>query len=179
MWIFMPNWMFTQKAWFVAEWHMKASTSSLRYSSVVSQESIRIAHTVAALNDLEVLVAMLVLYIFIQITKEMSVQLQVKNLGLMQDNKLLWIKPCMVWKVQVLHEERIWLPPWMTNLSIKPCQDDQDTWMQQQALKPDGMNYYEYVLSNVDDILVLLNRASTIMENLSALYSSKENASKC
>ena len=42
---------------------MKATPSSLRHSSVVSQESFRIAFTVAAFNDLEVLVAMLVLYI--------------------------------------------------------------------------------------------------------------------
>ena len=51
--------------------------------------------------------------------------------------------------------------------------------MTRPALRPDGMKYYEHVLINVDNILVLSNRASSIMENLSALYYIKENASKC
>ena len=59
----MSNWMFYLESLILAEGHMTATPSSLRHSSVVSQESFRIAFTVAAFNDLEVLVAMLVLYI--------------------------------------------------------------------------------------------------------------------
>ena len=47
----------------------------------------------------------------------------------------------------------------------------------QPAVKPDGTKYYEYVLIYVDDILVTSHRASTIMDNLSALYRLKENPS--
>ena len=48
---------FTRKARFVAGGHMTEAPASLTYSSVVSRESVRIAFTVAALNDLDVLVA--------------------------------------------------------------------------------------------------------------------------
>ena len=48
---------FTQKAQVVAGEHMTEAQASLTYSSVVSHESIRIAFTVAALNNLDVLIA--------------------------------------------------------------------------------------------------------------------------
>ena len=47
----------------------------------------------------------------------------------------------------------------------------------QPAVKPDGTKFYEYVLIYVDDILVILHRASTFMDNLSALYCLKEDPS--
>ena len=45
---------FTQKARFVAGRHMTEKLASLTYSSVVSCDSVRIAFTVAVLNDLYV-----------------------------------------------------------------------------------------------------------------------------
>ena len=48
---------FTQKARFVSGGHMTEAPVSLTYSSMVSCESIRIAFMVAALNDLDVLIA--------------------------------------------------------------------------------------------------------------------------
>ena len=64
----------------------------------------------------------------------------------------------------------------MTDLHFTPCQADPDVWMQP-AVKPDRTKYYEYVLIYVNDILVISHRASTIMNNLSALYCLKENPS--
>ena len=57
----------------------------------------------------------------------------------------------------------------MTDLNFTLCQADPDVWMQP-AVKPDSTKYYEYVLIYVDVILVISHRASTIMDNLSALY---------
>ena len=64
----------------------------------------------------------------------------------------------------------------MTDLHFTPCQADPDVWMQP-AVKPDGTKYYDYVLTYVNDILVLSHKASTIMDNLSALCCLKENPS--
>ncbi len=47
----------TQKAWFVARWHMTDPPKDATYSSVVLQDSVRIAFLTAALNDLDVLAA--------------------------------------------------------------------------------------------------------------------------
>ena len=44
-------------------------------------------------------------------------------------------------------------------------------------MKPDSTKYYEYVLIYVDNYLVILHTASTIMDNPSASYCSKENSS--
>ena len=69
---------------------------------------------------------------------------------------------------------RVHLASTMTDLSFTPCQADPDVWMQP-AVKPGSTKYYEYVLIYVNDILVISQRASTIMDNLSVLYCLKEN----
>ena len=48
---------FTRKARLVGGGHLTDEPSSLTYSSVVSRDSVRIAFTIAALNDLDVLTA--------------------------------------------------------------------------------------------------------------------------
>ena len=45
---------FTRKAQFVAGGHMMEALALLTYSSVVSRECVRIAFTVAVLNDLDI-----------------------------------------------------------------------------------------------------------------------------
>jgi hypothetical protein len=48
---------FTRKARFVAGGHWTDTQTQLTYSSVVTQDSVRIAFLIAALNDLEILAA--------------------------------------------------------------------------------------------------------------------------
>lgn len=48
---------FTCKARFVARGHMTNPPTSLTYSSVISRESVRISFLLAALNDIDILVA--------------------------------------------------------------------------------------------------------------------------
>ena len=48
---------FTRKARFVAGGHTTETPAYMTYSSVVSSESVRIAFTIAALNDLDILMA--------------------------------------------------------------------------------------------------------------------------
>jgi hypothetical protein len=48
---------FTRKARFVAGGHTTEAPAYMTYSSVVSRESVRIAFTIAALNDLDILMA--------------------------------------------------------------------------------------------------------------------------
>eukprot|EP00957_Ditylum_brightwellii_P129255 9859945-Ditylum_brightwellii.AAC.1 len=48
---------FTRKARFVARGHMTEPPSSLTYLLVVSRETVRIALTIAALNDLDIMAA--------------------------------------------------------------------------------------------------------------------------
>jgi len=49
---------FTWKARFVAGGHTTEAPASMTYSSMVSRESVRIAFLIAALNHLEIFVAM-------------------------------------------------------------------------------------------------------------------------
>jgi hypothetical protein len=42
----------------------------------------------------------------------------------------------------------------MTDLGFKPCYADNDVWMKP-SIKTDGLEYYEYVLTYVDDYLCI------------------------
>ena len=62
----------------------------------------------------------------------------------------------------------------MKDLDYSPCQADADVWMRP-MIKPDGFEYWEYVLIYVDDILVVSHEPERLMESLSALYRLKED----
>ena len=54
---------------------------------------------------------------------------------------------------------------------------DPDVWLRK-ASKPDGFQYYEYVLCYVDDILAVSSKPQAIMDFLSARYTLKEGSVK-
>ena len=54
---------------------------------------------------------------------------------------------------------------------------DADVWLRPSS-KPDGFQYYEYVLVYVDDLLVLSHQAPNIMQALENFYRLKDGYSK-
>lgn len=54
---------------------------------------------------------------------------------------------------------------------------DPDVWLHL-ACKPNGYKYYEYLLANVDDILVLSHNPGKILAHLSEYYRLKDGYSK-
>jgi hypothetical protein len=57
----------------------------------------------------------------------------------------------------------------LQDAGFKACKADTDMWMRL-AVKLDGSKYYEYVLSYVDEILVVSERPKRNMEGLEAKY---------
>ena len=51
----------------------------------------------------------------------------------------------------------------MIYLGFSSCLADPDVWMRT-ATKPDGYNYWEYILVHYDDLLVISHRAELVMK---------------
>ena len=164
---------FTRKARFVAGGHMTEPPASLTYSSVVSQESVRIALTVAALNDLDVLAADVGNAYLNADCREKIWCIAGPEFGSNQGKKVIIVRALYGLKSSGA-AWRAHLASTMSDLHFEPCQAEPDLWMRP-ASKPDGFTYWEYVLIYVDDLLVVSHQANEIMENISALYRLKED----
>ncbi len=65
----------------------------------------------------------------------------------------------------------------LKDLGFFSCLADPDVWMHK-AKKPDGTEYYEYILVYIDDVLVLSHQGKLIMESLECYYRLKDGFAK-
>ena len=152
---------FRRKARFVADGHKTKTPAAMTYSSVVSRDSVRIALTIAALNDLDVLAC------------------DIQNAYLCADcRERIWTRagpefgseagqPMLVKKALYgLRSSgaafRALLAETLDKLGYKPSYADPDVWLRP-AVKPDGFEYYELVLVYVDDVLSVSHDAKKTM----------------
>lgn len=166
---------FTRKARFVAGGHMTEPPASLTYSSVVSRESVRIAFTVAALNDVDVLMADVGNAYLNATCREKIWTTAGPEFGSKEGRRMLIVRALYgikssgaAWRAHLAQS--------MEDLGFKECEADPDVWMRK-AVKPDGTKYWEYVLIYVDDILAVSHQAPAIMDSLASLYRLKEDPS--
>jgi hypothetical protein len=62
-------------------------------------------------------------------------------------------------------------------MGYRLCHADPDVWLRP-ARKPDGFEYYEYILVYVDDLLVLSHNGAIVMKALEEFYRLKDGFSK-
>jgi hypothetical protein len=65
----------------------------------------------------------------------------------------------------------------LTTLGFTSCLADPDVWYGENT-KPDGFQYYEYVLVYVDDVLTISHDSERIMKALAEFYHLKDGYSK-
>ena len=172
-WIFDIKMDLTRKARFVAGGHMTTTPSSLTYASVVSRESVRIALTAAALNELDILMADIGNAYLNADCREKVCFTAGTEFGSRKGDLVIIAKALYGLKSSGA-AWRAHLAQSMTDLDYSPCQADADVWMRPMT-KPDGFEYWEYVLIYVDDIMVISHEPEKLMESLSALYRLKED----
>jgi hypothetical protein len=164
---------FTRKARFVAGGHMTDPPSSITYSSVVSRESVRIAFTIAALNDLDVLSADIGNAYLNAPCREKCMTWTEEEFGAEKGRWSIIIRALYGLKSSGA-AWRAHLAQTMYDLKFQSCRADPDVWYRA-ATKADGTKYYEYVLIYVDDILTISEVPKDVMETLSGLYRLKED----
>jgi Reverse transcriptase (RNA-dependent DNA polymerase) len=155
---------FTRKARIVAGGHLTNPPTSITYSSVVSQEMVRIAFVLAALNDLDILAADIgneyLNAFFAEKVYTVTgpkfgdeagrIAVTVRALYGLKSSGAAW----HAYFAQSLHD-----------LGFLSCKSDPDMW-RRPAIKADGTKYYEYVLVYVDDLLILSKHPNTILQSL-------------
>ena len=165
---------FTRKSRFVAGGHMNKPPSSMTLSTVVTRESVRIALLLAGLNELDVQAA------------------DISNAYLNAPcRELIWIvaglefvsdEGCVMKVVRAWYGLKSSGASWhamlsqtMMDMKYTRCKADHDIWYRPR-FKPNGFDYYEYLLIFVDDILNISHDTKATMETLGTIYQLKHGS---
>ncbi len=164
----------TRKARLVAGGHRTDPPTSLTYSSVVSRDSVCIAFLIAALNDLQVLAADIGNAYLNAPTQEKVYSTAGEEFGSHAGETIIIVRALYGLKSSGA-AWRSHLAMSLSSLGFTSCLADPDVWFRG-AVKPDGTQYYEYLLAYVDDMLMISHEPRVTMNALSQLYRMKEGS---
>jgi hypothetical protein len=137
--------------------------------------SLRIALTLAALNDLNVKMADIEnAYLTAPITEKIWTVLD-PEFGDDAGNRALIIRAIYGLK-SAGAAFRNHLAECMKNLGREPRRADRDLWMKAETRPHDGVRYLAYILIYVDDILCVYNEPGTPLAKLDAYFKMKEGS---
>jgi hypothetical protein len=143
---------FRSKARFVAGGHTTEVPDTLvAYSSVVSRDSVRIALTIAALNDLQVMACDIQNAYSTADCREKIWTVVGPEFG-SEAGTLFLIKKALCGLKSAGAAFRSLLADNLMDMGYRPTKADPDVWLRP-ATKPDGFEYYEMALCYVDDIV--------------------------
>lgn len=163
---------FRRKARLVAGGHMTETPATITYASVVSRESVRIALTLAALNDLEVKTADIEnAYLTAPVGEKIWCVLG-PEFG--QDaGKRAIVTRALYGLKSAGASFRNHLADCMRHLGWVSCKADQDVWMKAEVRPSDGHRYYAYALLYVDDILVCHHDPTSALKEIDHYFKMK------
>jgi hypothetical protein len=167
---------FTRKARWVLDGHKTPDPIGSTYAGVVSRESVRIALTYAALNGLDVTAADIRNAYLQAPSSQKDYIICGPEFGLENVGKKALITRALYGGKAAGKDFRNHLRSCMRHLDFTSCLADPDVWMRQ-ALKPDGSEYWEYVLIYTDDVLVIsTNGEKLLREGIGKYFELKEES---
>ena len=155
---------FTRKARWVLNGHKTLDPIGSTYAGVVSRESMCIALTYAALNDLDVFSAD-IQNAYLQAPSSQKdyiicgPEFGIENLG-----RTALIHRALYGGKAAGRDFRNHLHSCMEFLNFKSCLADPDVWMRP-AIKSNSNTFYEYILLYMDDALIVSENAESILRN--------------
>jgi hypothetical protein len=164
---------FTRKARFVAGGHWTDAPTQLTYSSVVTRDSVRIAFLIAALNDLNIMAADVGNAYLQAPVREKVYTTAGPEFGPTNIGKRVVVIRAMYGLKSSGAAWHAKLSETLKDMGFTPSYADADVWYKP-ATKPDGFEYYEYVLVYVDDLLVVSAAPRNIMLTIQKAYRLKE-----
>ena len=166
---------FTRKARFVAGGHVTDPPDCITYSSVVSRETVRIAFLLAALNDLDVCAADIGNAYLNADCAEKIYTVAGKEFGGQLQGKVLIVSKALYGLKSSGAAWRKHLSASIKNMGFTSSRGDPDLYFRA-ACKPDGTEYYEYLLVYVDDILCISHATDPIMKAFANIYRLKADS---
>jgi hypothetical protein len=163
-----------RKARLVAGGHVTESPHpSLTYASVVSRESVRIALTLAALNDLEVKASDIQnAYLTAPLLTEKIWTVCGAEFGEDQGKNAVVVRALYGLK-SAGHDYGVHIANCMVHLGYTPCEADRDVWMKPMVRPDDGLKYFAYALLYVDDILMIHHDGVAAIEQIDKYFKMK------
>ena len=144
---------------------------TLTYSSVVSRDSVRIALTVAAMNNLDILVCNIEgAYLTAKCRQKIYITAG-PEFGSEQGSTMI-VKMALYGLKSSGAAFRSKLAGVLHNLNYWPSFADPNVWLKA-AVKPWGFEYYEMVLCYVDDVMVISGIPSKTIEGIQSVFKLK------
>ena len=165
---------FTRKACYVASGHTTDPSSSITYYSVVPRDSTRIAFTLLSLNSVEIRAADIGNAYLNAKCRENIWTVAGTEFGSEKDKVDLVVSSLYGLK-SFGAAWRQMLDQTLRDLGYVSSKADPDVWLKDET-KPDGTEYYEYVLVYVDDVLHLHHDPKTFMNRLAEVYRLKDGS---
>jgi hypothetical protein len=156
---------FTRKARWVLDGHLTPNPIGSTYAGVVSRESVRIAFTYAALNDVDICAADIRnAYLQAPSSQKDYYIICAAEFGIENVGKVALIHRALYGGKSAGKDFRNHLRSCMRHLNFASCPADPDVWMRP-ATHSDGSEYYEYILLYTDDALVVSQHAENVLRN--------------
>ena len=164
---------FWRKARLVAGGHMADTPNTLTYSSVVSHDSIRISLTIAALNALSVMACDIQNAYLTAECRERIWTPAGPEFG-SESGLVMVVKKALYGLKGSGAAFRAHLAEKLHDIGFIPTCADPDVW-HRPAVKPDGFEYYEYILCYVDDLLAISHNAQKVLKNVQDTFKFKDD----
>jgi predicted hotdog family 3-hydroxylacyl-ACP dehydratase len=166
-----------RKARYVAGGHQTEPTKDMTFASVVSRDSIRIAFLVAALNDLEILSADVAGAYLNAKAKEKVYTTAGKEFGPDKEGRPVIITRALYGLRSSGRAWRDHMAATLRDFGYSSCKADPDVWMRPKT-KPDGFQYWSYILVYTDDLLVVDHEPKVVMDYMASRYTLKPGSVK-
>jgi hypothetical protein len=168
----------TRKARLVTGGHQTDPPKESTYSSVVSRNSIRIAFTLAALNDLDVLSADVQgAYLNAPIKEKVYTIARLEFGAGKVGRPLLSIVRALFGLKSSGTRWRDHMASTLRKGGFISCKGNPDVWMRPKV-KPSGDKYWEYVLWYVNDILFISHEPQVVKDYLASKFTLKKGRVK-
>ena len=165
---------FRRKASMVARGHTMVTPAALTYSSVVSCNSVQIILLIVALNDLKILSSDIQNAYLTAKCREKIWCRAGPEFGAEDQGKIMLITRALYGlkssgaAFRSLLADKIW------ELGYRPSKADHDVWLRP-AVKPSGMQYYEYVMTYVDDVIAIGHDPMKTMKGINSYFKFKND----
>jgi len=164
---------FTRKARFVAGGHKTDPPMSLTYSSVVSRDSVRIGFLIAALNGLDIMAADIGNAYINANAREKVYFIAGDEFGPTRKGKRVLIIKALYGLKTSGAAWRAHFADTLHSMGFTSSLADPDVWFRADC-KPDGFEYYSYILVYVDDILVISHQPVATMSIIAKSFRLKD-----
>ena len=164
---------FRRKVRLVAWGHMTNTPNTLTYSSVVSRDSVRIALTNAALNELSVMACDIQSASLTADCREKIWTHAGAEFG-SESGSIMIMKKALYGLKGSGAAFRAHLAEKLHDIGFIPTRADPDVW-HRPAVKPDGFEYYEYILCHVDDLLAIGHNAEKVLKSIQDTFKFKDD----